>query len=489
MSNICVICGDEEHDGDANLTKCTQQSFERIIKYVDLWFELGKRGELKERLSSMTWSDSIFHHRNCYGSVTHKSNLSNLKRSRDRECLQTALCVICQNFKKVDPSKVSTTRVAKKILELKITGSADLKLRLSLLNNPLDVITNEIRYHPSCLLKRKNETRNQCVNSEEAFCEQNEYEQINNEYLRAIKEQLTSSGENSPTIDMNQLEQQYEQLLHAAQLPRPVEQMRRYIKNILQSDEELMSQVDFYHYTKRKPSVVANKLLVSKLICDKHFIEEEDDQNGRWKTAKVIRKELSSIKPWNFDGTFENFEMPQKLLQLITWIISDCKSLSDRKKTETDTVSSNITQYIYSNFKSDRQLAYQSNKDRGFEKHRLSPLTVGTALVSFQANRSKTEIESLSNIGIAINYDKLERIHTGIAMSLIDEAKNNRFGIILPSGFKKGIRPIFAADNIDLGSDASSFHGADLMIAQKSKPNEESLFPVCYCTLSTLTTC
>lgn len=36
---------------------------------------------------------------------------------------------------------------------------------------------------------------------------------------------------------------------------------------------------------------------------------------------------------------------------------------------------------------------------------------------------------------------------------------------------------IFAADNIDLGSDYGSFHGADLMVAQDEDPNFESLFP------------
>lgn len=36
-----------------------------------------------------------------------------------------------------------------------------------------------------------------------------------------------------------------------------------------------------------------------------------------------------------------------------------------------------------------------------------------------------------------------------------------------PDTVKKGIRPLYAIDNIDWGSDAGSFHGADLMVAQK----------------------
>jgi len=37
----------------------------------------------------------------------------------------------------------------------------------------------------------------------------------------------------------------------------------------------------------------------------------------------------------------------------------------------------------------------------------------------------------------------------------------------MPPFVKHGIRPLFAIDNIDLGSKAGSFHWADLLIAQR----------------------
>lgn len=185
------------------------------------------------------------------------------------------------------------------------------------------------------------------------------------------------------------------------------------------------------------------------------------------------------MKSWEFSGTFDDFEMPPKLIQLINSIISDNKALSDMKQKEVDTITSNIAQYICSNFKSDRQLNYKSLKNRGFEKHRLTPLSVGTALVNYKENKSKKEIDFLSKIGVGINYDKLERILTSIASTCVEMSSSNELGIVLPSSFKKGVRPIFAADNIDIGGDRSSFHGTDLMISQENDPTRESMFPVC----------
>lgn len=42
-------------------------------------------------------------------------------------------------------------------------------------------------------------------------------------------------------------------------------------------------------------------------------------------------------------------------------------------------------------------------------------------------------------------------------------------GAHMPPFIKHGIRPLYAIDNTDLGSDAGSFHGAVLLIAQKEE--------------------
>lgn len=189
---------------------------------------------------------------------------------------------------------------------------------------------------------------------------------------------------------------------------------------------------------------------------------------------------LGNLKVWEFNGSLDNFDVPTKCSKLVNSIIAGAKIVNERKQKEIEVISSNIVQYICSNFKSDRQILYNSNKDRGFEKHRLTPFSVGIALQNYLMNRSKMEIGLLSNVGLSMNFDHLQRTVTGIANGLIETAAANDLGIILPTCIKKGIRPVFAADNIDFGSDAESFHGADLMIVQENDPNGESLFPVRY---------
>lgn len=341
---------------------------------------------------------------------------------------------------------------------MKIKGSSQVKTGLASFNDIPAILKNQIKYHSNCLT-----TERRKFLTEPPIHQEDKYGSVNTKFLSFVKHRLTSLDEDSPSVDMKELVDHYEKIIEIAKLPLPVSTMRRYVKSIMKADEELMSKIDFYHFEPCKPTVIANKLLV----CEKHFQKESVDEGETMKTVEVIRKELSSVKEWEFNGSFGIYETPQKLLQLVKLILSGSYTLNEKKQAEIDVVSKNIAQYICSNFKSNRQLTYQSSKERGFEKHRLTPLSVGTALVNYRANRSKLEIENLSAIGLSINYDKVERILTAIAVSLMKEASKNGLGIILPPSIKKGIRPIFAADNIDFGSHSGSFHGADLMIVQR----------------------
>lgn len=86
--------------------------------------------------------------------------------------------------------------------------------------------------------------------------------------------------------------------------------------------------------------------------------------------------------------------------------------------------------------------------------------------MSYTNNRLRAEIEHLYQLGFGISYDKWERIITGIAMTVIKKASENEHGLFLPPSLVKEVRPIFAADNVDLGSDRISFHGADSIVAK-----------------------
>lgn len=484
LKKTCLVC-----DGDEGpLTNCSRESFNHLKNFALSWSVYDKYTELHDKLSTENWAEGlVFYHRACYDKLTHKSNLNKLKRrkeaiqakSKATKIVDFSLCIVCQEIKKDVASKVTSTSVAEDILKLKSGTSLSLKERLTSFNTNAEILERGIKYHSVCLLNEKKKATR--VNREDISIE-DLYKDLNDEYLNIIKRELTSQGDESATLDISQLVKRYEDLCRNATLVPPVSasSMRRYVRSLIESFPDLMAQADFYRYAPGKPSVLANKLVVSKLVCKKHYREDEEDESDPYdEVAKEIRKELSVMLRWEFCGRFDDFEMPAKLTKLINSIISDNKPLAERKQREIDTITCNIVQYFYSNFKSDRQLTYQSVKNRGFEKHRLTPLSVGMALSNYKENKSKKGIEFLSRIGLSINYDKLERILTSIATAAIDFASKNEMGIILPQCFKKGIRPIFAADNIDIGGDTSSFHGADLMIVQRNDPSRESLFPVC----------
>jgi len=54
-----------------------------------------------------------------------------------------------------------------------------------------------------------------------------------------------------------------------------------------------------------------------------------------------------------------------------------------------------------------------------------------------------------------------------MVLAIMDDFKANTQHVHMPPFVKHGIRPLFAIDNIDLGSEAGSFHWADLLVAQR----------------------
>lgn len=160
--NICVVCGEYETEDDT-LTKCSEDSYNRMKFFAEAWSQYGRRCELHEKLSTENWiKDSVSYHRHCYDNLTRKNNLSNLKRrmdmniiseSKSQKILESNFCIICQKQRKEAASSVTLQRVAEQILGLKITASTTcLKNRLASFNNTDDIFKHNIKYHSVCLL-------------------------------------------------------------------------------------------------------------------------------------------------------------------------------------------------------------------------------------------------------------------------------------------------------------------------------------------------
>jgi hypothetical protein len=101
-----------------------------------------------------------------------------------------------------------------------------------------------------------------------------------------------------------------------------------------------------------------------------------------------------------------------------------------------------------------------------FRKHIETPLTVGTALTLYQKNRSRADIDVMFDLSLGVSYENVQRITTRIQRYALKQAEESSMKLIILPFVMKGVRPIFAADNIDFGSDCVAFHGADLLLAQ-----------------------
>jgi len=63
----------------------------------------------------------------------------------------------------------------------------------------------------------------------------------------------------------------------------------------------------------------------------------------------------------------------------------------------------------------------------------------------------------LDKLQVAVTYDDVEQTTTRMAMAIMQDIEDNTQGVHIPPFAKHGIRPLYAIDNIDWGSDAGSF--------------------------------
>jgi len=68
---------------------------------------------------------------------------------------------------------------------------------------------------------------------------------------------------------------------------------------------------------------------------------------------------------------------------------------------------------------------------------------------------------------MSVTYDDDEQMTTRMVLAIMDDITANTQRVHMSPFVKHGIRPLFAMDNIDLRSEAGSFHRADLLVAQR----------------------
>ena len=123
-------------------------------------------------------------------------------------------------------------------------------------------------------------------------------------------------GQQFPTADMNSIHEKYLSLLQETGVKFDSKaNYKPHIKNVL------LENTPEIEFLKRgpKPEIVFTKATKERMLAqcyDKFDIEDEMD--FLFKTSVIIRKEIDSMKDWQFTGTVSDFETPRKLNQLMT---------------------------------------------------------------------------------------------------------------------------------------------------------------------------
>ena len=484
----CIICDEKRHD---LFSTATETSLSNIRLCSERWGRIGKNINICDRINTLkiVRGTDYHYHRKCYKSFCNTSNLAKAERSHEEELKESMskkrgrpstsfvspksrktfdsdLCVFCQDQGREQIHEVCSESMGKKFLEIKnCSPSEDVRARLALLMDAMDAFAQDLKYHSTCLRK---ETR-YLETSKTANNQQTENDDIGVaisiiEIVNIVQLRLTSS-DTFPGIDMNVINDAYIKLLKEHEVPVLTSNYKQHLKS------RLLEKIPGIDFVKRgpKPEVVVSKKIKDKIVSREYEVSDVDEEMEILsKAAKIIRQEIDSIKDWKYLGSFEDFETPKKLSQLVRWITYGLHtSLHIKREEEAEKMSRNLTQHIVSSYRSNRQVNYESKDGGGFQKDKHTPFTVGLALTSYQANRSRSEVEMLRDMKAAVSYDEVERITTRMALAVMDNVNDSVQGMHIPPFLKQGVRPLFAIDNIDWSSEVGPFHGADLLIAQQ----------------------
>lgn len=494
-TKVCLICNETRKD---DFSQLTQDSLTSIQSYSVRWNALGKYKDVFDRTTGMTFCDTVhlYYHRKCYQSHCHKGHLnhaeeqhqnaltdavSNKKRGRpsetdyksfatqkSRKTFDDKTCVFCQVPGNDEVFAVSSDDMGNKFLQFKLhSKSEDVRARLAFLVTNTDAFAQNMKYHRNCLREetRNLEALNRPLSDSSQFAVPTAICDL--EFISIARHALTPTDKATmPHVDMNTFSDTYKSLLMENCVPfAPEDHFKRHIKSLL---NKYIPDVEFVKRGPKPEEVFssATKTLILQDYCTTE--DAERDMTCLMKAAAIIRQEISKMPEWKYTGVFSDFQVPTKLCQLMEWIIAGMKERLDVKRDkEIQTSSRNLAQYVMNNFRTNRQVQYQSLVGRSFQKHRETPLSVGTSLMLYQKNRSKGDIDIFFDLSLSTTYEFVQTITNTIARNVVSHT-NEKQTVLLPSFVKRGIRPIFSADNVDFGSDAGSFHGADLMIAQKS---------------------
>ena len=209
-------------------------------------------------------------------------------------------------------------------------------------------------------------------------------------------------------------------------------------------------------------------------------IQEDDvDIKCLFTAAAILRRAINKSRPWTFSGSLTNVEeqhIPTQLYSFYRWVIQGPKTTlsSETKSTSVNRNAMSLAQSTLSMFLSKHQV--NSKKTQSLRVAREMPQQLAVGLAIRQAIRSKKVVNILHGLGLSVEYNRLLRIESQIANSVLRTMLKNDCTYIPPDVIQ-GRYIFFAIDNVDFAEDAPdgkhTLHATAMAIYQMCKPGDE----------------
>ena len=493
--SLCFICQEKSGPTDYK-TYVTQPSLASVEKLATVTAARCSYGEsqfssLKDRLEGMPVKELISHgisyHKGCYKNLTNKqtvdrsrirfeerqttsaiSDVRQRKRGRPssfdesesssgskRNVRQLKFdkqsCVLCQENRAEKLHEVTTKNMGAQLKTIgQDTADESIKIRLSsIVISPdlLAAVAEDMKYHLSCLTKAKRDIEK----SKQSHKHEVKFAQLlsDMEILDIVETELSDPTRQS-VMNMNEVHQLYINLLHTNGFP--VTENPHYKIHLKQLILDNIPDVHFNKpLDKTKPEQILSTRSKESLMARALNTEDmKEDLRVLLKAAKILRKDIAGASSWKFQGTFADYKPPTLLNIFCKHVIQgtgENKTLN-REESANQTASV-LAQHFVGAYKSDRQVSYQpKSPDGGFRHRTETPLSVGLALDVHKNTRSKSLVEKLSHLGLAVSYDKVMEIETGIANAVLKQMETTE-GVYQPPWLVHDMFVWFALDNID----------------------------------------
>jgi len=341
-----------------------------------------------------------------------------------------------------------------------------------------DVVAQELKYHPRCLVDLYNAERahlNVIKHEEEGNKLGNQaYPVVLSELVIYIMDsKVVASTDTAPPIfRLVDLATLYKRRLEQIGVDSPDVNSTRF-------KEQLLTRIpDLEAHKKGRDVLLACKEDISSVLSDASKYSEAIHLA---KAANIIRKEMLDHKTkfsTEFSEEFGAEAIPPSLLQFVCSIEHgvDIRSHLKHGVVKSDLAIAQLLQYnCYSKYQERSKIHRHSND-------RETPFAVYVGMKVFVKTRKRELIDKLHENGISISYDRVLEIAGQLGETVVNQYVED--DVVCPPILRKGLFTTSAVDNIDHNPTATtattSFHGTSISIFQHpsaDKGGEERSLP------------